>query len=365
LTATAVVAGRYRIGAQLGSGGMAVVHLAHDTELDRQVALKLLAENLTNDEPFRARFVREARLAARLAHPNVVHVYDAGEDGGRPFIVTEYVPGDTLAQLVADGGRRTPRDAAELGRQAALGLHHAHEAGLVHRDVKPQNLLLREDGVLKVADFGIARAAAMSQLTELGTVLGTAAYLSPEQAAGDDVTAAADVYSLGAVLYELLTGAPPYTFASLAEVAEQQRSGTIVPVRDVEPSVPADLEAVVMQCLARDRRFRPASAAELAAMLDGGTESVARPRSPTAITAPLDAPRTRRVIPRASRTTRLLVAASLLAVIGLVVGLVGFGGGGTPVPSPPRTPPVVPVPVGSTPAASARAFARWLRARSR
>ncbi len=194
--------GRYTIERELGHGGMAIVYLARDEELRRHVAIKVLAVHLAGDETFRARFLREARLAGRLSHPNVVQVYDAGETDGRPFIVMEYVPGRTLA----DCGKLPAERAAELALQACAGLQHAHDAGLIHRDMKPGNLLLREDDVLKIADFGIARAAESTRQTQAGSVLGTAAYLAPEQAAGQDVTSAADVYSLGAVLYELLTG---------------------------------------------------------------------------------------------------------------------------------------------------------------
>src|SRR5512132_3538058 len=172
---------------------MATVHLAHDEELDRPVALKLLPEHLAGDDAFRARFLREARLAGRLSHPNVVRVYDAGEADGRPFIVMEYVPGTSLAEA----GRLAPGRVVELGVQACAGLQHAHDAGLVHRDVKPQNLLVRGDGTLKISDFGIARAAEATQITAAGTILGTAGYLAPEQAAGEEASAAADVYGLG------------------------------------------------------------------------------------------------------------------------------------------------------------------------
>ncbi len=218
-----LAAGRYRIERALGHGGMAVVYLAHDEELNRPVAVKVLAEHLAGEESFRARFLQESRLASRLSHPNVVQVYDAGETEGRPYIVMEYVPGDTVAQR----GKLPYAEAVPLALQACAGLQHAHNAGLVHRDVKPANLLVREDSVLKIADFGIAHAAGLTRLTEHGTVLGTAAYLSPEQAAGEDVTAATDIYSLGAVLYELLTGRAPYEFESLAELAVQQTGGVI------------------------------------------------------------------------------------------------------------------------------------------
>src|SRR6185312_8060205 len=239
--ASSLGGGRYRLDRSLGHGGMATVFLARDEELDRPVAIKLLAENLAGDSAFRDRFLREARLAARLSHPNVVSVYDAGEaEDGRPFMVMEYVPGKTLAEV----GRPTPAEAVGLVLQACQGLAHAHEAGLVHRDVKPQNLLLRDDGVLKVADFGIARAAETTALTQVGTVLGTAAYLSPEQALGEEVTPATDVYSL-------------------ADLAAKQREEPITPVSELAPEVSPQVEDAVMRALARNPAYRPPSAAAL------------------------------------------------------------------------------------------------------
>jgi serine/threonine protein kinase len=362
LSVRTVAGGRYLIENTLGHGGMAVVYLAQDRELRRPVALKLLAENLAGDGDFRERFVREARLAARLSHPNVVHVYDAGEDEGRPFIVMEYVAGETLAHVLVRRRKVPPGEAAALARQAAIGLQHAHDAGLVHRDIKPQNLLLRDDGVLKIADFGIARAAELSRLTQLGTVLGTASYLSPEQALGEEVGPQADIYSLGAVLYELLTGRPPYEFSSLAELTEKQRTGTIVPVRDVEPAVPGSLEAIVMRCLARDPGFRPSSAGQVANELaeEPATKELPLPAAPT---MPLPA-RVSRIIP--GRSAWLWIAlATAFGVIGLVLGLAGIGDGGG---SSSRTPTVLrvqPIAPGTTPADEARNLSRWLRAHSR
>jgi serine/threonine-protein kinase len=266
---------------------MASVYLACDSELDRPVAVKLLAENAAADDGLRERFVREARLAARLSHPNIVGVFDAGEDDGRPYIVMEHVEGETLAELLAGRGRLPADEARGLALQAARGLAHAHAAGLVHRDIKPQNLLLRDEGTLKIADFGIARAAEGTALTQAGTVLGTAAYLAPEQALGEEATPAADVYSLGAVLYELLTGKPPYEFDSLADLADKQRRHAIAPVRELAPDVPRDLEDIVMRCLARNPAYRPASAAELerelgpAANAEPPTERLTAPREPS------------------------------------------------------------------------------------
>src|SRR5919204_3180237 len=287
LSVHAVASGRYRVEETLGHGGMASVYLARDRELDRPVALKVLAEQFVDDDAFRRRFMREARLAARLSHANVVQVYDTGEEDGRPYIVMEYVSGETLADVLARRRKLPVREALDVGRQAALGLEHAHTAGLVHRDVKPQNMLIRDDGLVKIADFGIARAAEVSRLTELGTVLGTAAYLAPEQARGHEVTLAADIYSPGAVLYEALTGRTPHQFSSLTELAEKQRSGEVVPVRDLEPGVPQNVEALVMRCLAREPRFRPASAGEMASELGGAPTPDREDATMVAATRPL------------------------------------------------------------------------------
>jgi len=357
LSVETIARGRYRIEDTLGHGGMAVVYVAEDAELGRRVAVKVLAEQFADDEEFRRRFVREARLAARLSHPNVVHVYDAGEDETGPFIVMELVRGETVADLLARRRTLPAPEAAVLARQAALGLQHAHEAGLVHRDVKPQNLLLREDGVLKIADFGIARAAESTRLTKLGTVLGTAAYLAPEQALGGEVGPGADIYSLGAVLYELLTGRPPQEFASLADLAEHHREGTVVPVRDLEPSVSPSLEALVMRCLARDARFRPESAGEVAAAL----AAEQRDRV-TAATMPLPSRSSR----SAGRKTWTWIALAVaLAVAALVLGLAALGGKGKHSRVPTTVARVRPIVQGATAADEARNLSRWLRSYAR
>ena len=337
------VAGRYEVEKTLGGGGMAVVYLARDGELGRSVAVKVLADNLAHDADLRERFVREGRLAARLSHPNVVRVYDAGEENGRPFIVMECVEGESLAETVRREGRLDPDRVAELGVQACAGLEHAHRAGLIHRDVKPANLLLTGDGTLKVADFGIAHVVEGTRVTEVGTVLGTAAYLSPEQAFGEQVTPASDLYSLGACLYELLAGKPPYGYETLGEMFSRREAGP--PPRLEE--VPRELEAAILSCLERDPGERPASAAELARSL-----AASRSASP-----PTAATQVARVHARSAGTrTRIWIAAfAVLAVVALLA-VFAFGG------DDPQG--FEPVSRGETPAQDFRNLADWLRDRA-
>jgi serine/threonine-protein kinase len=308
---------------------MALVYLARDRKLDSLVAVKLLADNLSADPELRERFRREAELARRLSHPNVVRVLGSGETDGRAFIVLEFVECGNLAEELARAGPLSRERVAELGAQAAAGLAHAHERGLVHRDVKPQNLLLAADGTLKVSDFGIAHAVDGTRLTAIGSVLGTAAYLAPEQARSEETTAACDVYALGVVLRELSGGTPD------------------------------DLQGLVGACLRDDPAARP-TAREVELVLRGEREAPTRllPSAPAAPTSVMRRPRSRRA--------RTLVAAAACAVaVALAIGIgIGAGAGGRGAPG--HEPAVVPpIPRAATPAASAQAFARWLRARSR
>ena len=338
--------GRYQLDRALGSGGMAIVYLAHDRELDRVVAVKRLADNLAHDRSFRDRFLREAQLAAPLSHPNVVRVYDFGHDpDGRPFIVMEYVEGGSLAEALARDGALSPARVVAVARDCCAGLAYAHAAGLVHRDLKPQNLLLDPDCRVKIADFGIARTLDGTSLTLTGSVLGTAGYLAPEQAGGEQVTAAADIYGLGVTLHQLATGTMPGPEAS-------------------QP-LPDPLRGVVARCLDPDPARRPTAEA-LSAMLDEPATLVA---TPAATAATLVA--TPRVPPRAVTPARGVrngrLAAVLLAVLivaAIVIVAATSGGSGSPTPAAHhhhRQRATAAIPQGATPAAQARLLARWLR----
>jgi eukaryotic-like serine/threonine-protein kinase len=347
---------RYRRVRLLGHGGMATVELAHDTELDRPVAIKRLAENLAANEEYKQRFLREARLAGRLSHPNIVAVYDAGAENGVPFIVMEYVEGETVGDLLRRRGRLEPAEAVALALQACSGLEAAHQAGLVHRDIKPQNLLITPDGTLKIADFGIARSLDGTQLTHAGTVLGTAGYLAPEQAAGEQATAVADVYAVGAVVYELLTGRPPYEADSLAELFVKQTEGSITPLCELAPAAPSRLEDAVMRALARAPEYRCESAAVFAAELGPAPTSVTRVDRSPAPTASMR--RVRSSWGRAARQRRrwvLSTAAVLAAALVALILALSLGGGST------SPKPVAPPSASGSAAQQARAFSAWLR----
>ena len=283
----AQLGGRYEIGDLLGRGGMAEVHLGHDTRLGRAVAVKMLRPDMARDPSFQARFRREAHSAAALNHPSVVAVYDTGEDevGGNPvpYIVMEYVEGSTLRELLATGNRLVPERALEITDGVLNALAYSHQQGIVHRDIKPANVMLTRSGEVKVMDFGIARALADTgaTMTQTSAVIGTAQYLSPEQARGEQVDARSDLYSTGCLLYELLTGRPPFVGDSPVSVAYQHVREEPVPPSQVDPDVPQAVDSVVLKALAKDRELRYQSAgamrADIAAALAGRPVSAPPP----------------------------------------------------------------------------------------
>jgi serine/threonine-protein kinase len=271
------IAGRYELGERLGFGGMSTVNLAFDRRLERQVAVKLLAEHLAEDPQFVSRFRREALAAARLVHPNIVQVFDFGldEGSGRHFIVMEYIRGHSGAELLRDAGPAHPAlelgEALDIVEQSCRGLEHAHRHGVVHRDVKPGNLLQSDEGVVKLADFGIAKAGdAVSRITQVGSVLGTAAYLAPEQASGQEATARSDIYSLGVVAYQLLAGRLPYEAQSLTELALKQQREEPPPLDELDRRIPHGVAQAVARALEMEPSRRQRSADELRTELAQG-----------------------------------------------------------------------------------------------
>ena len=366
------IASRYEIERRLGAGGMSTVFLATDSVLERAVAVKLLAEHLADDEDFVARFRREALAAARLQHPNIVQVFDSGQDpeSHRHYIVMEYVEGPSAADLLREYRELDVEQTVAIVRDACHGLDYAHRAGVVHRDVKPGNLLLAEEtGITKLADFGIAKAAEQTRITQVGSVLGTAAYLSPEQARGEEAGPASDTYSLGVCAYQFLTGRLPHEYSSLTELALTQQQEVVAPIREFRPEVPAELDEAIRLCLEREPGSRYRSALELAqaieaglhgqptdatrrlALSDAGTDATraldstsatrAMPRTPYAPpaysepTAPPPRRRDDRDARRAARRRRmasffalLLVLAAIAAVAVAVIASQDDGGGG-------------------------------------
>lgn len=253
---------RYRILERLGAGGMANVYLAEDIELGRRVAIKILNDRYAHDEAFVERFRREATAAAGLSHPNIVSIYDRGEAEGTYYIAMELIEGRNLKELIRASGRLRPAQAIAHTRQILAALRFAHRNGIVHRDIKPHNILIGHEERLKVADFGIARAGA-SQMTEAGSIMGTAQYLSPEQARGGHVTATADIYSVGVVLYEMLTGDVPFTGDTPVEIAMKHLNAQPKAPSAVAPGIPADLDRIVLRALAKDPAQRYATAEEM------------------------------------------------------------------------------------------------------
>lgn len=250
------LSGRYEILNRIGGGGMAVVYKAKDMSLHRNVAVKILSESLSNDSEFIRRFSREAQAAASLSHPNIVNVYDVGRDGYTHFIVMELVEGPTLKQYIQEQGPLSVEEAAEIAIQICDGLSNAHENGIVHRDIKPHNILLGSNGRVKVTDFGIARAASSSTITQTGSVMGSVHYFSPEQARGGVVTEKSDIYSLGIVLYEMLTGQIPFDGDSAIAIALQHLQEPVVDPRSINPEIPDNIVKILLRALEKDPEMR-------------------------------------------------------------------------------------------------------------
>ncbi|MGA2455352.1 MAG: protein kinase [Solirubrobacteraceae bacterium] len=270
------IAGRYRLESRLGFGGMSTVHLALDLRLERQVAVKLLAEHLADDPAFVSRFQREAQAAARLVHPNIVQVFDSGRDEhtGQYFIVMEYIEGSSCAEILRDQGWIEVDEALSIIEQACEGLHYAHRHGVVHRDVKPGNLLRAREGEVKLADFGIAKATEQSSITQVGSVLGTAAYLAPEQARGEEAGPSADLYGLGVVTYQLISGRLPYEATSLTELALKQQQEEPPLLDTLVAAVRPELAEAVAVALALDPRDRYKTALEMRHGLSDGARGI-------------------------------------------------------------------------------------------
>src|SRR5438445_6238107 len=294
-----VLSGRYELGNVLGRGGMAEVYVGTDRVLGRRIAVKILADRFAKDSSFVARFRREAQSAAALNHPNVVSVFDTGSDDGTHFIVMEYVQGKTLSQVLRDGSALMPERAVEITEGVAEALAFAHQAGIVHRDVKPGNIMLTPAGDVKVMDFGIARATTSESLTQTATVLGTATYFSPEQAQGESVDARSDIYSLGCVLYEMLTAHPPFAGDTPVAVAYKHVKEEAAAPGRLNADVPPALDAIVMKYLAKNPANRYQSVDELLQDLRRFEAGL-----PVAAT-PLLAPEATEIVDRAPRPTTL------------------------------------------------------------
>lgn len=268
---------RYQLTERLGEGGMAEVYRGQDLRLSRDVAVKVLRPQYAGDQNFLQRFLGEARSLAGFSHPNIVNVYDVGKDGLRYYIVMEYVPGQDLRRILQQRGRLPVKETLSIARQIALGVGYAHRKNLIHRDIKPGNVLITPSGDAKVADFGIAKALSSANLTEPGVVWGTTAYLAPEQIRGEPASPASDVYSIGVVLYEMLTGRVPFLGDDRVAIALQHLHDTPTPVTELNARVPRGVEFLVKKALAKDPAERYANADEIARALGeylrGGAET--------------------------------------------------------------------------------------------
>ena len=323
------VAERYELEEVVGHGGMSSVYRAHDSLLERYVALKVLHEQYNEDEDFVERFKREARSVAQLQHPNIVTVIDRGEQDGRQYIVFEYIEGENLKELVVRKGHLGVREALEIAIEVARALGFAHEHGLVHRDVKPQNVLLNGDGRAKVTDFGIARSLDVEQgVTQTGTVLGTSNYIAPEQASGKHVDQHSDVYSLGVVLYEMLSGEVPFPGESFVAVALKHVNEPPPSVLDVRGDIPVRVAEAVDRALEKDPRRRFPTMAAFAAELESCLAELDRGKDGEVTMVVPAAQRLARK-PQQRSVPRLplgIGVIALLAIAGIVVGLLTLGG---------------------------------------
>jgi serine/threonine-protein kinase len=335
-----VLDGRYLLEESLGSGGMGEVYRAHDEVLGRDVALKVLRSHYAGDEEFAERFRREARSAAGLSHPIIVQIYDRGEtDDGTSYIAMEYVPGGTLKEQIERRGTFGVHEAAGAAIQIAEALEAAHERGVIHRDIKPQNVLVTPSGDMKVTDFGIARAASAVTNSASSAVFGTAGYISPEQALGEPVSPASDLYSLGVVLYEMLTGELPYTADNSIAVCMKHVTEPLRPPKTLNPAIPERMDALVARLLAKDPAYRYTSAAGLLTDLERVRDGLPPVLGVEATTQPLgNVPRAalrKETVARRRRTSRILAVASIamLALLGTTLfGLLQEGAGGGTLP---------------------------------
>ncbi|MEV4461221.1 serine/threonine-protein kinase, partial [Microbispora sp. NPDC049633] len=283
-----VLGGRYRLTSPIAAGGMGEVWRADDELLGREVAIKLLGRHVADDATFRDRFRSEARITAALTDPGIAQVFDYGETDGLAYLVMELVRGEPLSAILARNGALGPEVTLDVVQQAARGLYAAHRAGVIHRDVKPGNLLVTEDGQVKITDFGIARALEAAPLTATGLILGTAQYVSPEQASGTALTPASDVYSLGVVAYECLTGRPPFTAETPVALALRHLNDTPPPLPG---TVPAPVAALVMAMLAKDPAARPETGPVLLDRVRMLRETLTGTAAPTAVLGSLTDPR--------------------------------------------------------------------------